>query len=157
MEQENSGRNTKIMPTFRQSADAIFASFKTGMGSSRPNVVIAWPNIEFDPNTDFDRSANEAWARISLRTADSTQITVGTTGGRRFRTIGLVLVEVFAPLGLGQDTALAVADDVAASLRGITTSSNVVRLGASSIEPEGREETYYQVNITTPFEFDLTA
>ena len=109
------------MPDFEAASDAILAQFKTSLDSSRPNVPVSWPNIEFAPAEDFDEASNE----------------------------------VFAPIGVGANQALAVADDVATALRGVTASS--VRLKAPSINPIGRDEGYYQVNVTTPFEFDQTA
>ena len=143
------------MPDFEAASDAILAQFKTSLDSSRPNVPVSWPNIEFAPAEDFDEASNEAWARVSVQGAGARQASLGAVGSRRCRSAGLVYVQVFAPIGVGANQALAVADDVATALRGVTASS--VRLKAPSINPIGRDEGYYQVNVTTPFEFDQTA
>ena len=58
---------------------------------------------------------------------------------------------------VGANTAIAIADDVGTALRGVTISGVVFK--ASSVIPIGREddEPFYQVNITTPFRYDLMA
>lgn len=66
-------------------------------------------------------------------------------------------MQVFTPTDEGANTALAIADDVGTALRGITISGVVFK--ASSVVPVGREgdDPYYQVNINTPFRYDLMA
>ena len=143
------------MPDFEAASDAILTQFKAQMDSSRPNVPIAWPNMKFAPTEDFDESSNEAWARIAVQGAGARQASLGAVGSRRWRTVGLVSVQVFSPIGTGANVGLAVADDIVTALRGVTTSG--VRLKAPSVLPLGRDEAYYEISITTPFEYDQGA
>jgi len=143
------------MPNSQAAFDSILAQFKTVMDISRPNVPIAWPNVEFTPKDDYDEATHEAWARITAQNAGSVQKTIGAVGSRRWRVSGIVFVQIFAPLGNGANEGLAIADDVVTALRGITTSG--VRLKASTVEAVGRDTAFYQVNVNTPFEYDELA
>ena len=140
------------MPYFAGAYDAILGRFKSQMDSSRPNVPVNWPNMEFDPESDFDASSDDAWVRIVVEGNDAQQASLGGTGYRRFRQFGLVTTQVFCTSGKGLETALNVADDVVTALEGVTTSG--VRLQASSVTPIGRDGAFYQVNVRTPFQFD---
>jgi len=68
------------MPDHETATDTIMALFKTSMDSLRPNVPIAWPNIDFSPKDDFDESTHEAWARITIGAAGAIQASLGATG-----------------------------------------------------------------------------
>lgn len=146
------GEDKILMPTYTQATNAVFTAFKSGMDTNRPNVVIAWPNLDFDPQTSFVASTHEAWARVTMRTIDAGQITLGDAGARRFRYSAALQVEIYTPLGNGQSTALAIADDIVSILRGITTQG--VRIKVPEIIAEGRDDPFYHVNVITPIEYD---
>lgn len=140
------------MPTYTQATNAIFAAFKSGMDTKRPNVVIAWPNLDFDPQTSFVPSTHDGWARVTVRTIDAGQISLGSAGARRFRYSAAFQVEIYTPLGNGQSTALAIAEDIVSILRGITTQG--VRIKVPEVLVEGRDDPFYHVNVITPIEYD---
>ena len=137
--------------------DTILTRFKAQMDTLRPLVPIAWPNMPFDPLTDFNSATHQGWARIAIQAGEQNQASIGGTRTRRWRQVGLILVQVFTPTDVGANTAIAIADDVGTALRGVTISGVVFK--ASSVIPIGREddEPFYQVNITTPFRYDLMA
>ena len=143
--------------SFSTTYDTILTRFKGQMDTLRPLVPIAWPNMPFDPLDDFNPAMHQGWARIGVQGGEQLQASIGGTSNRRWRQVGNILVQVFTPTDEGANTALAIADDVGTALRGITISGVVFK--ASSVVPVGREgdDPYYQVNINTPFRYDLMA
>jgi len=143
------------MPDFESAFDTILGQFKAQMDTLRPLVPVAWPNLPYDPLEDFTPGTHDAWARITILGGDAQIASAGSAGHRRWRYFGTVVVQVFAPLGAGANTALAVADDVARALRGAATEG--VTLNAAAIRPIGQDaqEAWYQVNVETPYRFDL--
>lgn len=143
------------MPNIANAYDTIMGQFATQMGTLRPLVPIAWPNTRFDPSTQFVPATHQAWARITLLGGEGRIASSGSPGTRRWRHVGLVVVQVFAPLGGGAGGALEIADDVATALQGVSIDG--VTLQASSIRPIGTDETgaWYQVNVETPYRYDL--
>lgn len=143
------------MPDFENAYDAIMGQFFLQMKAARPRVPIAWPNTRFDPATDFVAATHQAWARITMLGGEGRIASSGSPGTRRWRHVGLVVVQVFAPLGSGAAAALAVADDVATALQGVSVDG--VTLQAASIRVIGTdaEGAWYQVNIETPYRYDL--
>lgn len=141
--------------SFALKYDAILTQFKTGMDTLRPNVPIAYPNMPFDPDTQYIASTHEAWARIVIQGGEERQASIGGDA-TRWRKVGIVSVQVFTPLNAGQTTALEISDDVATTLRGITVSGVILK--AATINPIGREddEAWLQVNIDVPFRYDYT-
>jgi hypothetical protein len=137
---------------YEGACDAILTRFKAQMDSLRPTLKIAWENMPFDPQHDFSPSTDVAWARISVIGGEAFQASLGGGAAVLWRHPGLVAVQIFTPADGGANTALAIADDVATALRGVTTSGVVLK--AASIQPVGRDGAFYQVNVTVPFRFD---
>jgi hypothetical protein len=52
------------------------------------------------------------WARVTMRSVDSQQHTLGTLGSRQFLREAMVWVQVFRPVGEGMATVRALVDDV---------------------------------------------
>lgn len=140
------------MPDFAAAYNTILTRFKSQMDTLRPDVKVSWPNIDFDPESDFDASTDDAWARITVQGGEAFQASLGGTGNRRWRQPGLVTVQIFSPMGEGLQTSLDVADDVVVALEGVSTSS--VDLHAASVNPIGRDGAFFQTNVRTPFRFD---
>ena len=142
------------MPDFAAAYDTILTQFKAQMDSRRPKVPVAWPGIDFDPDTGFAAATHQGWCRITILGADTVQASAGGPGKRRWRVWGQVTVQVFTPTKSGVLTAMEIADDVATSLRGVVASD--VTLLASTVRPIGQDEQgWFQVNVDTPFRFDM--
>jgi len=141
--------------SFATTYDTILTRFKAQMDSLRPLVPIAWPNMPFDPKDDYDDATHQGWARIAIQGGEQQQASIG--GTPRWRQVGIVQVQVFTPTEQGANTALAIADDVATALRGITVSGVILR--AASVSPVGRigDSAWFQVNVNVPFRYDMTA
>ena len=137
--------------------NTILGKLKTKMDAARPLVPIAWPNIQFDPADDYTPGTHQGWARVALVGGDAEIASAGGTGSRRWRHYGVVVVQVFTPLGKGAAMALAIADDVATAFRGVTASGVVLR--APTVRPIGTdaEGAFWQCNIETPYRYDQTA
>lgn len=137
------------MPTFEQAYDALLTQIKTQLDVSQASLPIAWPNIDYNP------SEGTSWARVTILGGEARIASIGIAGSRRYRAAGTVSIQIFVPSGQGANVGLAIADDIAAALRGVTTSGVV--LMATTISPVGRDGAYYQINTSTPFRYDTIA
>lgn len=78
-----------------EAVDAILDIFKT-----------AWDTTGFTalyPGKEKEKPTSEApWARVTIQHASGDQASLGSLGGRRrFREVGTLFVQVFAPVGDG--------------------------------------------------------
>lgn len=129
---------------FATTANTIRNRFAVQFVAVRPTVPIHYDNVPGDP------PSASSWVRLTIIEGDSFQISAGTT--RRFRDTGIAIVQVFTALGSGDGEAREIADDVQAIFKGITVSGVIFRKpSASRIGPDG---TFYQVNVTVPFQAD---
>ncbi|MDP6698086.1 MAG: phage tail terminator-like protein [Candidatus Latescibacteria bacterium] len=130
----------------------LFTRWKAQWDTLRPNVPVAYPNVEFDPDgTSYDPDTHQGWVRIGLSMGESYAAATGGTK-KRYRNPGVLWVQVFTELNQGNKLALQIADDVATALRGVTVSGVV--LLATSINEVGRSGPWYQVNANTRFRYD---
>lgn len=134
----------------------MLTRFKSQWDSLHPaNVPVAWPNQPFDPlsTTHFDPASDIGWVRVAVLPGDSFQASI-SGGTKRWRTPGLFDIQVFIPAGTDEEVAVAIADDVVTSLRGVTISDVVLQ--AASITVVGIDPTgaWYQINVRTVFRFD---
>ena len=143
------------MADFEDAYDAIMGQFKTAFADTHSTVPVAWPGLDFDPATGFNPSRHTGWVRVTVRGGDGHQASLEGTGRRRWRYPGVIYAQVFCPTGAGMNTALAIADDVAAAWRGVTVNGVVLR--AASVQPIGNDRGWLQVNVTCPYQFDLKA
>ena len=141
---------------FRTAFNTIMTRFNTQMNSTRPNVPIAWPNIDFDPTVNFNAASHQGWARITILAGDQNQASINGSS-TLWRQTGVITVQVFTPTEKGAEMGLSIADDVAAIFRGLTVSGVVMKAG--SVVPIGREdeEPFYQVNVDVPFRYDTNS
>lgn len=125
-------------------ANVIRSRFATEFGTVRPTVPIHYDNVPGDPPSETP------WVRLTIAEGDSFQVSLGST--RRFRDTGVAIVQVFTALGSGDGEAREIADDVQAIFKGITVSGVIFRKPrAARIGPDG---SFYQMNVTIPFQAD---
>jgi hypothetical protein len=127
----------------------VMDRLKAQLDVSQPSLEVAWPNVRFSPNK------REAWIRPTMLPGESRQASNGSTGNKRYRTPGVVMVQVFVPVGAGDEPGLAICDDVISAMRGVTVSG--VRLRTPSTQRVGTSDAWIQWNVSTPFEFDVFA
>ena len=118
----------------------------------RPSVPVAYENVPFDP-PDVGVESNESneWVRISILPGQTTQASLASS--RRWRTTGVVVVQCFIAKGIDNELALQLADDVVTAFRGAV--AGVVTLMAPSIQRVGPRGSWYELNVTTPFRYDV--
>ena len=87
---------------------------------------------------------------------ETLQNTIGSPASNRFRTSGLVMVNVFTPQNLGKAPALAIAESVKAIFQGVRLSDDILFF-AGSIHTVGVFGGYLQVNVSVPFTRDSFA
>ena len=141
---------------FAQIAGAIRARFSTEWPQLRPSAPVAYDNTAFDPTRDaLDAGGRNlaSWVRLTIIPGDGFQASLGTP--RVWRATGIVVVQVFSPLGEGDGSAYSLADDVAAIFRGVTVQGVVFR--APSLTHIGPDGAWYQINVATPFQVNDTA
>jgi hypothetical protein len=141
--------------SFAEDANAIRACFAGLWSLLRPTVPVAFDNSAFDPARDAqDASGDPApWVRLTIVPGEGFQASLGTP--RIWRSTGIVMVQVFAPLGQGDGPANELADDAAAVFRGVSLGSVIFR--APSLTRIGSDGAWYQVNVATPFQSDMAA
>ncbi|HBG77504.1 MAG TPA: hypothetical protein DDW84_01460 [Phycisphaerales bacterium] len=104
-------------------------------------------------NQDFTKPADGSmWCRLTIKEGDSEQVSIGSTGSRTERTSGIVIAQVFTPIGIGDKAGIVMADKIKVAFRRITV--NGVRFLTPSIKRIGRVDSEWQINVVCPFKFD---
>jgi len=133
--------------TYDTVSQAILGQFDTAFTAEEASVEIAYPNVH------YAATHGTPFVRVTINWGNQRPASVGGADNL-YRTVGVVQVQVFADEGTGPREALGIADSVVASLRGITVSG--VRLKGTTLQTIGAKRGWYQINTTTPFEFDTT-
>ena len=113
------------------------------------------------PNKDFDPPENGIWARIVIQAADSSRIELGGQVAHR-RTVGLLVVQLFAPVNSGDGDVLELAETAAAIFRDqrvtLDGGTGDMLFREPTVRPVGSnaqdndDATYYQVNVNIPYQ-----
>ena len=97
--------------SYEDAANTIRGRFKTLIADGE-SVDVQYDNAEYDPG-------DEVWVRCTIRPGSSEQVSTGGTT-RRFRNSGLLIAEVFTPIGVGESYELI--DTILDSFRAVTVS-----------------------------------
>jgi len=133
--------------------NAVRSAFNTNITVAE-SIDTAWDNAPFTPPSD-----GSLWCRASVLFGQSFQPTCGSAKHTRFP--GILAVQVFSPLEVGDKDALALADTIRGVFNLVTISEVVY--GVVSIDRMGRDSgssrqagtgKWYQVNVFCPFYFD---
>lgn len=135
--------------------DAILTRFKAQWDTLEPAVPVAYDGFAFTPPAD-----GTEWVRVTVMPGQAQQASLsGPT--RRWRTPGVVTVQVFVPKDKGTDRVLDLIGDIRTALQGVTLNTSSpegsVALRATSDRRVGPRGNYYQRNAETPFRFDYLA
>lgn len=110
---------------------------------------IEWPGIDSGTPPPSDAP----WARISVRHNRSNQATFGKAGERLFRRLGLIDVQVFAPvIGRGLLQAQELAIIARDAFEGIGTPTGL-EFRNSRIQEVGVNKGLVQINVSIEFEY----
>lgn len=128
------------------SADAatIRQRFNAEWPIAQPSVPFSFGDVEYNPPDD------ESWVRVSTLSGAQTQVSMGKL--RRFRRVGLVVVQIFVPAGSGDGTARELADSVAAIYQGRTVNGVIFR--GTGLTRVGIDGAWVQYNASTPYQAD---
>lgn len=138
--------------SFESTANTIRDRFVTQFHAARsePITFQNWGQFyQKDGSIETTKPNGSAWVRLSIQNGDSRQV---ATVGDKWRHPGVLIVQVFTPVGQGDKEALIIADAVVSVFQGVTVSG--IRFRATSINAVGPSDGWYQVNVTTDFEYD---
>ncbi len=143
--------------TYDGSRDEILAAFKTQWDAYTPAVVPGGvvPVVYYEGIGKPDRpDPTLAWAQTTIRHASGSQATLSDSAGkRRFEKIGLVTVQVFAPLTSGVAFGGELAKVAKAAFEGRSTASGVWFRNVRIVEV-GLDGPWYQWNVVGEFRYD---
>ena len=128
--------------------DVAFAAISTYFSSA--------VTIGLSLATQFDNGPmpmvgdDDTWVRLTTLPSSGAQ--VGFGDGGRFRTNGLVIVQVFTPIAQGDGTVLATATAIAKLF--LNKAISPVQFRTPQIKVVGRSDNFWQVNIEMPFYHD---
>lgn len=107
---------------------------------------VAYDDVEFDiPN-------GETWVRLSIKHSHGYQASMGSPGSNRFRSVGALFIQVFAPEGNASKDARQKADAALEIFRGLTYQDiNFYDVYAKEI---GNADGWYQINVIANFRYD---
>lgn len=105
------------------------------------------------PNEEFTRPAPAAiWGRFTIIKGETVQMDIGAPI-KTFRTPGILIIQLFAPLDAGSIGILNEGDSVASLFR--NWCGQTIRCRAATVEEIGNDNLgWYQVNVTIPFHTD---
>lgn len=115
--------------------------------SSYPQLPLYWDNMESDPPADSE------WAYATLIPGNSRLAGLGgDPSSRRWRVVGVLVVQVFTPLQEGVSRGEALAAGMATEFQGRTVEN--VRFLDVSLVRLGQSGAWHQQNISTSYQFD---
>lgn len=128
------------------SADAqtIRERFNAEWPVEQPGIPFSFGDVEYNPPDD------EPWVRVNTLSGAQTQVSMGKL--RRFRRVGIVVVQIFVPAGSGDGTARELADSVSAIYQGRTVNGVIFR--GTGLTRVGVDGAWVQYNASTPYQAD---
>lgn len=148
--------------TLSVAVDEIYGAITTAWNSGTPAIIggspatpalLLYEDTELKGRPDDDRQT--AWARVSVRHATGEQHTLADASSKRlFCNYGVVTVQCFAPMrdNTGALVARRLAEVAKAAFEGVTTEN--VWFSNVRFQEQGREGTWYQINVSADFQWD---
>ncbi len=97
------------------------------------------------------------WCRFSVLGGTTRIATVAGPGQRRYRTVGVAVAEVYAPVGKGEEPMRIAHDAIVAAFRGQAITSPDITFSAPSVSAGFRDGGWWKRNIDIPFRADEIA
>lgn len=135
--------------TLTQARDDLLSAVSTAWGATGP------VDYEDQPNTvQIPPDGAIPWIRVTIRHTTGRQATLSNAiGARRFRRFGVILVQVFSPLGSSMRDPETHTNLIVNALEGITTENGVITRNVR-INEIGSEGIWFQTNVVADFEYD---
>lgn len=147
------------MTTVAEGRSAILSQFFVAWQANTPAVnggtvpEVRWQGVEQLSLPD----GSEAWARAHIQHNDGNQTTFGSVGGRRFRRIGIVTIQIFVPLQEGltlSDALVKIAMDAFEGQH--ATLDTGVWFRNVRFREVGPDGPWFQANVLADFVYDNT-
>lgn len=134
-----------------QARDVIYKVFKDAwdlLGTPPGSYPAIYPDLPGEPPT-----SETVWARVTIRHADGKQASLaGENGARRWNRVGVLFIQVFAPVGDGLTAAYTAAQavgDAYQAARGLDVWFRNIR-----VNEVGASGAFEQVNVLVDFSYD---
>lgn len=115
--------------------------------------LIATPNslpTHYDNDLSFTQPDNDIWARLTLLGAEARLLEIGQS--KRTRHHGLMVINIFTPLGMGDVRILQLGDLIEAAFGSKVIDGVTYR--AVTVVPIGRDEKWWVGTVDAPFHAD---
>lgn len=96
-----------------------------------------------------------AWARVTVMLTTRVQSTSGTDGQRKFDNRGVIFVQLFGAIDVGDKPLALLAGDVRSVLEARRIGTDVITYAGAS-RPAGADGAWAMRTVTVPFQFDET-
>jgi len=126
-------------------ANAIRSRFKTQVADAIPL------STQYD-NHDTDNPDETSWCRLTIKTGKAQQVSIGNPSAQRYRTPGVMIAQLFCPIGKGDSELKGLADSIIAAFRGVTDTGVTFR--TPYMNEVGRKDADWQINVVCPFYAD---
>jgi len=126
-------------------ANTIRSRFKTSVADPLSLVT------QYD-NQTLDNPDNANWCRLTIKSGETMQVSIGSPSSQRERTRGVMIAQLFGPVGQGDGALRGIADSIKSAFRRVTDSG--VTFLTPSIEERGLFGDAWQVNVICPFYAD---
>lgn len=103
-------------------------------------------------NQNLDNPDNEIWCRLTIKSGQTTQESIGAPSSNRDRTTGIMIAQLFAPIGKGDGDLKELAGTIRVAFKRVT--DNGVTFRTPSINEQGKREGMWQINVVCPFYSD---
>lgn len=135
--------------------DAMTDAIRTRFGEQIEDVHLVGQVVyDNEPVEGAVQDVTKTWARFSIRPGRALPADTGAAK-KRFRSSGVAIAQLFAPLGEGDDASSKLADHVTAAFR--LWNSGGVRFRAPYPEVIGRRDGHWQTNVICEFTYDEVA
>lgn len=125
-------------------SQTIRERFNTQWPIEQPTIPFSFGDVDYDPPKDT------TWVRLNVLPGAQRQVSMGIR--RRFRRVGVVLVQIFVPAGSGDGLAKELGDSVANVFMGRTINGVIFR--GTGVERVGVEGPWGLWRSTTPYQAD---
>lgn len=137
--------------TYTEAQDELFGIVQAKVSSL---AYVAWPRVPAASNPD----KTTLWARVSMQTVtDSQSSLAGSNGVRRFETVGLLYVQLFAPRNIGgsSEEALTLAKTIRDEFRKASPSGLISFKDQKIVELPETDQNY-PINVSVTFTYQTT-
>lgn len=133
--------------------DAIYGCLASALAASAyASIPVYYPDVVKDTPT-----GNAAFLKAYVDLTNEDQRSLGSTGNRRFRVYGMVMVQIFTPFGKGQVEADLISGVVKGAFRGVNTGADAITFRNARVVDVGHDGAFLQTNVFAEFDYDEIA